>query len=253
MPAWAGAAAKHRCPVERRVSALSRAGSGLQRLAAHSSTGMRREIRLLAAAAAWRWLAAAACCSPSPAPGGCWYGSMATKGLQRPEEGGRRVRAEDRRAGGGARRAPDRVPAAAAAKGAGLFCWPHDRVGEFAVRPDQPLTPRQLRDEIEELAWKAFTFAARPGLPDLDRGQRTEQGPAEDAAGRLRRGDAGPQAEGRRRAILWTYNQSFFTWPTSWPPTAASSFKLKPDGTCLTRSTRASTNGAVKGGGAAQR
>ena len=57
--------------------------------------------------------------------------------------------------------APDKFTAAAAAgKGPDIFCWPHDRAGEWAksglIVPVRPA--KRLRDEIEDSAWKAFTY-----------------------------------------------------------------------------------------------
>ena len=60
--------------------------------------------------------------------------------------------------------APDKFQAAAGAgKGPDIFCWPHDRVGEWAksglIVPVQP--PRRIRDEIEASAWQAFTWRGK--------------------------------------------------------------------------------------------
>ncbi len=57
--------------------------------------------------------------------------------------------------------ATDKFSAAAAAgKGPDIFCWAHDRVGEWAksglIVPIRP--PRRVRDEIDESAWQAFTY-----------------------------------------------------------------------------------------------
>ena len=57
--------------------------------------------------------------------------------------------------------APDKFQAlAAAGKGPDIFCWPHDRVGEWAqsglIVPIRP--PRRIRDEIEPSAWSAFEW-----------------------------------------------------------------------------------------------
>ena len=57
--------------------------------------------------------------------------------------------------------APDKFQAAAGAgKGPDIFCWPHDRVGEWAksglIVPIRPA--KKLRDEVEESSWGAFTW-----------------------------------------------------------------------------------------------
>ena len=54
--------------------------------------------------------------------------------------------------------APDKFQAAAAAgKGPDIFCWPHDRVGEWArsglIVPVQP--SREVREGIDGFAWLA--------------------------------------------------------------------------------------------------
>ena len=117
--------------------------------------------------------------------------------------------------------APDKFQAAAAAgKGPDIMCWAHDRVGEWAksglvvpVRPN-----KRLVAEIDESAWQAFSYRGQTwGYPlaietigliynkalvatppasfeeiiELDRKLKT-------------------QGKG---AILWAYNNSFFSWP----------------------------------------
>ncbi len=53
--------------------------------------------------------------------------------------------------------------AVGAGKGPDVFCWPHDRVGEWAkaglivpVRPN-----KAIRDEIEPSAWEAFRYRGK--------------------------------------------------------------------------------------------
>jgi maltose/maltodextrin transport system substrate-binding protein len=60
--------------------------------------------------------------------------------------------------------APDKFQAAAGAgKGPDIFCWPHDRVGEWAksglIVPVHP--PKRVRDEIEDSAWSAVTYQGK--------------------------------------------------------------------------------------------
>src|SRR2546423_5577315 len=47
--------------------------------------------------------------------------------------------------------------AAAAGKGPDIFCWPHDRMGEWAQSGlIVPINPsKKVRDEIDDTAWKA--------------------------------------------------------------------------------------------------
>ena len=117
--------------------------------------------------------------------------------------------------------APDKFQAAAAAgKGPDIFCWAHDRVGEWAksglIVPISP--PRRIRDEIDDAAWKAFTY----------RGQVWGYPLAIEANGLIYNKALVPVppasfdevialdkqlAPQGKRAILWAYNQSFFSWP----------------------------------------
>ncbi|GAB4042833.1 MAG: maltose/maltodextrin ABC transporter substrate-binding protein MalE [Rubrivivax sp.] len=117
--------------------------------------------------------------------------------------------------------APDKFQAAAAAgKGPDVFCWPHDRVGEWAksglivpVRPGPA-----VRAEIEDSAWRAFTYRGKLwGYPIaieavgliVNRALVPEPPKTWDEVFAL---DRRLQAQGRK-AILWDYNKSFFTWP----------------------------------------
>jgi len=117
--------------------------------------------------------------------------------------------------------APDKFQAAAAAgKGPDIMCWAHDRVGEWAksglVVPVRPA--RRIRDEIEDSAWSAFTY----------RGQVWGYPLAIEAIGLIYNKALVPtppasfeeliELDGKlaaqgRRAILWAYNNSFFSWP----------------------------------------
>lgn len=117
--------------------------------------------------------------------------------------------------------APDKFQAAAAAgKGPDIMCWAHDRVGEWAksglIVPVRPA--RRIRDEIDESAWKAFSY----------RGQTWGYPLAIEAIGLIVNKALVPEPpktfdeviaidqrlkkEGKS-AILWAYNNSFFTWP----------------------------------------
>lgn len=117
--------------------------------------------------------------------------------------------------------APDKFQAAAAAgKGPDIFCWPHDRTGEWAraglIVPIHP--GRAVREAIEPAAWQAFTWRGKLwGYPlsfeaiGLIHNKalvpvpptRFEDVPALDAQ---------LKAKGAR-ALLWDYNKAFFTWP----------------------------------------
>lgn len=117
--------------------------------------------------------------------------------------------------------ATDKFQAAAAAgKGPDIFCWPHDRAGEWArsgllasIHP-----PKRVRDAIDESAWKAFTYKGRVwGYPlaieavglvanrDLVKTVPTTFDEVMALDKRL--------VKKGKRALLWDYNKSFFTWP----------------------------------------
>jgi len=116
--------------------------------------------------------------------------------------------------------APDKFTAAAAAgKGPDVFCWPHDRAGEWAksglIVPVRPA--RRLRDEIEASAWQAFTY----------KGQVWGYPIAIEAVGLVYNKALVPvppatfddviaidrKLKGQgKSAILWDYNKSFFSW-----------------------------------------
>jgi maltose/maltodextrin transport system substrate-binding protein len=116
--------------------------------------------------------------------------------------------------------APDKFQAAAAAgKGPDIMCWAHDRVGEWAksglLSPARP--SKRIRDEIDDAAWGAFTYRGEVwGWPlaieaiGLIYNKALVATPPEsfDALIEL---DNKLKAQGKR-AILWAYNQSFFSW-----------------------------------------
>lgn len=116
--------------------------------------------------------------------------------------------------------APDKFTAAAAAgKGPDIFCWPHDRVGEWAksglVVPVKP--PKAVRDAIEPAAWQAFTYRGQVwgyplaieavGLVYNKALVKTPPATFDDVAAL----DKALAAQGKK-AILWDYNKSFFSW-----------------------------------------
>ena len=117
--------------------------------------------------------------------------------------------------------APDKFQSAAAAgKGPDIVCWPHDRAGEWAksglIVPIKP--PRQVRDEIEDSAWKAFTYKGQVwgyplsieaiGLIYNKALVATPPASFEEVIALDKK-----LASQGKKAILWDYNKSFFTWP----------------------------------------
>ena len=117
--------------------------------------------------------------------------------------------------------APDKFQqAAGAGKGPDIFCWPHDRVGEWVkaglLTPIRP--GRALQDEVEASAWQAFRYRGRLwGYPIaiettglIYNKALVRQPPA--TFDELIALDRELQKQGRH-AILWDYNKSFFSWP----------------------------------------
>jgi maltose/maltodextrin transport system substrate-binding protein len=116
--------------------------------------------------------------------------------------------------------APDKFQAAAAAgKGPDIMCWPHDRVGEWAksglIVPIKP--PRRVREAIDDSAWGAFTYRGQVwGYPlaiesvglIYNKALVATPPASFDEVIAL---DRQLQQQGKR-AILWSYNQSFFSW-----------------------------------------
>ncbi|WP_416762022.1 maltose/maltodextrin ABC transporter substrate-binding protein MalE [Roseateles sp. So40a] len=117
--------------------------------------------------------------------------------------------------------APEKyTQAAGAGKGPDIFCWPHDRVGEWAkaglLTPVQPR--KALYDEVEPAAWQAFRYQGRYwGYPIaiettglIYNKALVPKPPATwDALIEI---DKSLRQRGKH-AILWDYNKSFFTWP----------------------------------------
>jgi len=116
--------------------------------------------------------------------------------------------------------APDKFQAAAAAgKGPDIMCWPHDRAGEWAksglivpVRPGQ-----RVRAEIDESSWAAFTYRGQTwGYPlaieavGLIYNKALVPVPPESFE-QVMAIDRQLKAQGKS-AILWAYNNSFFSW-----------------------------------------
>jgi maltose/maltodextrin transport system substrate-binding protein len=110
--------------------------------------------------------------------------------------------------------------AAGAGKGPDIFCWPHDRVGEWAkaglIVPVRP--PKAIRDEIEATSWEAFRYRGRLwGYPIgieanglIYNKALVAQPPA--TFDELISIDARLSQQGKK-AVLWDFNKSFFTWP----------------------------------------
>jgi maltose/maltodextrin transport system substrate-binding protein len=117
--------------------------------------------------------------------------------------------------------APDKFQqAAGAGKGPDIFCWPHDRVGEWAqsglLTPIQP-SPR-VKNEIESSAWNAFKFRGKTwgypisieaiGLIYNKALIKTPPKTFEEVIALDKQ-----LIERKKKAILWDYSTAFFTWP----------------------------------------
>ncbi|QNM98455.1 maltose/maltodextrin ABC transporter substrate-binding protein MalE [Chitinimonas koreensis] len=143
--------------------------------------------------------------------------------------------------------------AAAAGKGPDIWCWPHDRAGEWVgAGLLQPVTPsKKVRDEIDPLAWKAFTIGGKTwGYPisieavalvyNKDLVPNPPKTFEEIAAL-----DKKLSAQGKK-AILWDYNNTYFTWPLL-AAGGGYAFKLKADGNYDPTDTGVNNAGALKG------
>jgi maltose/maltodextrin transport system substrate-binding protein len=117
--------------------------------------------------------------------------------------------------------APDKFQSSTGAgKGPDIFCWPHDRVGEWARSGlIVPVYPRQkLRDSIEDSAWKAFQYNGKTwGYPlaieaiGLIYNKQLVSTPPKDF-------DEIPAIDKQlsvrgKKAITWDYDKSFFSFP----------------------------------------
>ncbi|MBL8353038.1 MAG: maltose/maltodextrin ABC transporter substrate-binding protein MalE [Burkholderiaceae bacterium] len=110
--------------------------------------------------------------------------------------------------------------AAAAGKGPDIFCWPHDRMGEWAKSGlIVPINPgKKVRDDIEETAWKAFNYQGKTwGYPvsveaiGLIYNKALVKTPPKSFDDVIKL-DKELSAKGKK-AILWDYNNTYFTWP----------------------------------------
>jgi maltose/maltodextrin transport system substrate-binding protein len=117
--------------------------------------------------------------------------------------------------------APDKFQSSTGAgKGPDIFCWPHDRVGEWARSGlIVPVYPRQkLRDTIEASAWRAFEYNGKTwGYPlaieaiGLIYNKKLVPVPPKDFD-EIPALDKQLAAHGKK-AITWDYDKSFFSFP----------------------------------------
>lgn len=143
--------------------------------------------------------------------------------------------------------------AAAAGKGPDIWIWPHDRIGEWiAGGLLQPVTPsRKVLADIDPLALKAFTVGGKVwGYPMSIEAVALVYNKAlvptppktfEEVAAL----DKKLAAQGKK-AILWDYNNTYFTWPLL-AAGGGYPFKLKADGNYDPNDTGVANAGALKG------
>ncbi len=147
--------------------------------------------------------------------------------------------------------------AAAAGKGPDVFCWAHDRAGEWAkgglivpIRPSQ-----RVKDEIEPSAWDAFRYQGKLwGYPvaleaiGLIYNKALVPTPPEsfDDVVKL---DQALKAKygGSKSAILWDFNKTFFTWPIIAGP-GGYVFGKNAKGDFDPKDVGVNTPGAIRGG-----
>lgn len=108
---------------------------------------------------------------------------------------------------------------AAAGKGPDIFCWPHDRTGEWAkaglIVPIRPA--KAVREGIEPSAWDAFRYQGKLwGYPIAIEANgliynkalvKTPPATFDEVIAL----DQALMKQGKK-AILWDFNKSFFTW-----------------------------------------
>lgn len=149
--------------------------------------------------------------------------------------------------------------AAAAGKGPDLYVYAHDRVGEWSesglLRSVAP--GRRLREDIEPLAWQGFTLRGRAwGYPyaieavTLVYSKALVPTPPAtwDEVFAL---DAALSKQGRK-AILWDYTNTYFTWPL-FAAGGGYAFRARKDGSYDARDTGVNHTGAVRGAELLQR
>ncbi|MED5621672.1 maltose/maltodextrin ABC transporter substrate-binding protein MalE [Ideonella sp. BN130291] len=117
--------------------------------------------------------------------------------------------------------APPKFQAAVGAgKGPDIFCWAHDRAGEWAkaglIVPIRPA--KAVREDVEPTAWDAFRYQGKLwGYPigieaiGLIYNKALVKTPPTswDEVVAL---DSTLKAKGKK-AVLWEYNKAFFSWP----------------------------------------
>jgi maltose/maltodextrin transport system substrate-binding protein len=150
--------------------------------------------------------------------------------------------------------APTKFQAAAGAgKGPDIFCWPHDRAGEWAkaglIVPIHP--GKAVRDDVDASSWDAFRYHGKLwGYPigieaiGLIYNKALVKTPPATWADVIQLDDT-LKARGKR-AILWEFNKSFFSWPIL-AGTGGVIFGRKPNGDYDPTQVGVNNAGAVRG------
>lgn len=151
--------------------------------------------------------------------------------------------------------APPKFQAAVGAgKGPDIFCWAHDRAGEWAkgglIVPIRP--GKEVLADVDPKAWEAFRYNGKLwGYPlgietvTLIYNKALVKSPPtswED----IKRLDDALKPQGKR-AILWEYNKAFFSWPI-FASTDAYVFGKDAKGDHDPRQVGVNTPGAVRAG-----
>ncbi|WP_235581362.1 maltose/maltodextrin ABC transporter substrate-binding protein MalE, partial [Rhizobacter sp. Root1238] len=135
--------------------------------------------------------------------------------------------------------------AAAAGKGPDIWIWPHDRIGEWiAGGLLQPVTPsKKVLADLDPLAVKAFAVGGKQwGYPmsieavSLVYNKALVPTPPKTF----------DEVASGKKAILWDYNNTYFTWPLL-AAGGGYPFKLKADGNFDPADTGVNNAGALKG------
>jgi maltose/maltodextrin transport system substrate-binding protein len=111
--------------------------------------------------------------------------------------------------------------AAAAGQGPDVWCWPHDRIGEWIqgglIVPVKP--PKKIIDGIDAKAWKAFTVGGKIwGYPlsieavGLVYNKKLVPTPPKTFE-EVMKLHKKMKDSARSGAIMWDYNNTYFTWP----------------------------------------
>lgn len=133
--------------------------------------------------------------------------------------------------------------AASAGKGPDIYVYAHDRIGEWvAAGLIAPVdAPRALREDIDPLGWRGFTWRGRTwGYPyaleavTLVYNRALVPQPPATWAEVIALDDR-LQRDGRR-AILWDYTNAYFSWPLLGAQ-GAYAYKARPDGSFDARDT----------------